>query len=214
MIDMSRLGEVSAEAGARLVVDATQSAGAVRTGVESWGADAVVSSGYKWLGGHGGAAVAALGSEFLGEVPALSGWMGAPDPFEFDPTRVLFADDARRYTQSTMSYVSVAGLTTALDQILASDDLQIQDHAERLAQMLIELVEPHDWRPFRQLGDAGASPHIISLHRRDYNQEAVAERLRTANIVCSSRGGRLRVSLAAYNDENDIEAFVAALTGT
>ena len=213
IIDMSRLGEVSAEAGARLVVDATQSAGALQTGGESWGADAVVSSGYKWLGGHGGVAVAALGSEFLGEVPALPGWMGAPDPFEFDPTRVLFADDARRYTQSTMSYVSVAGLTTALDQILASDHLQIQGHAERLAQMLIELAEPYDWHPFRPLGDAAASPHIISLHHSDDDQEAVAERLRTANIVCSRRGGRLRVSLAPYNDENDIEAFVAALTG-
>ena len=195
------------------MVDATQSAGALQTGIESWGADAVVSSGYKWLGGHGGVAVAALGSEFLREVPAMPGWMGAPNPFEFDPTRVLFADDARRYTQSTMSYVSVAGLTAAIDQILTNGDLEIQNHAERLAQMLIELVEPHDWHPFRDLGDPAASPHIISLHGRNNDQQAVADRLRTANIVCSSRSGRLRVSLAPYNDENDIMAFVAALAG-
>jgi len=213
LIDIPRLGEASAEAGSRLVVDATQSTGALQTGIESWGADAVVSSGYKWLGGHGGVAVAVLGSEFLREVPAMPGWMGAPNPFEFDPTQVLFADDARRYTQSTMSYVSVAGLTAAIDQILTNGVLKIQNHAERLAQMLIELVEPHDWHPFRHLGDPAASPHIISLRGRDNDQQAVAERLRTANIVCSSRSGRLRVSLAPYNDENDITAFVAALTG-
>ncbi len=141
------------------------------------------------------------------------GAMGAPNPFEFDRTRVLFADDARRYTQSTMSDVSVAGLTAAIDQILTNGYLKIENHAERLAQMLIELVEPYDWHPCRHLGDPAASPHIISLRGRDNNQDAVAERLRTANIVCSSRSGRLRVSLAPYNDENDITAFVAALTG-
>lgn len=214
LIDIPRLREASSEAGARLVVDATQSAGALPTRIGSWGADAVVSSGYKWLGGHGGAAIGALGSELLGEIPAMPGWMGAPNPFEFDATHFLLADDARRYTQSTMSYVSVAGLTAAIDQILMEGDLKIQNHAERLAQILIELVEPYDWHPFRHLDDPAASPHIISLGSRDDDQAAVAERLRAADIVCSSRGGRLRVSLAPYNDENDITAFVTALTGT
>jgi hypothetical protein len=30
------------------------------------------------------------------------------------------------------------------------------------------------------------------------------ERLRTHNIVCSTRGGRIRFSLAPYNDESDV----------
>jgi len=214
VIDIPRLQHASTQVGARLVVDATQSAGALQTEIESWGADAVVSSGYKWLGGHGGAALAVLGEEFLEEVPAMAGWMGAPSPFDLDATRVLFADDARRYTQSTISYVSVAGLIAGIDQILKTGLPAIQDHASQLSQMLTEQVEPHDWHPFRHRDDPSTSPHIISLTTRSSHQESIEERLRTANIVCSSRGQRLRVSLAPYNDENDISALVAALTST
>jgi selenocysteine lyase/cysteine desulfurase len=35
--------------------------------------------------------------------------------------------------------------------------------------------------------------------------------LRDAGIVCSSRNGRVRVSLAPYNNERDIDAVVGAL---
>ncbi len=30
-------------------------------------------------------------------------------------------------------------------------------------------------------------------------------------IICSSRGGRIRVSIAPYNDENDIDMLIQAL---
>ena len=119
VIDIPRLRAATAEAGVRLVIDATQGAGAIDTATDSWDADIVVSSGYKWLGGHGGAAIGAIAPALLEEIPAMPGWMSAPDPFDFDATRVLLAEGARRYTQSTMSYVSVAGLTTAIEQLLA-----------------------------------------------------------------------------------------------
>jgi selenocysteine lyase/cysteine desulfurase len=37
-------------------------------------------------------------------------------------------------------------------------------------------------------------------------------RLRRARIVCSTRGDRLRVSLAPYNNEDDIGALAGALS--
>jgi selenocysteine lyase/cysteine desulfurase len=137
--------------------------------------------------------------------------MGAPDPFDFDAKKILLADDARRYTQSTMSYISIAGLTAALDQLSSLGEAQIETHARRLSEKLIERVSKNGWRPFRDLSDRAASPHIISLARPDQELEATQEALRTANVVCSSRGGRVRVSLAPYNDESDIDALVAAL---
>jgi selenocysteine lyase/cysteine desulfurase len=41
----------TAQVGACLIVDATQAAGAMRVDPAAWDADAVVASGYKWLGG-------------------------------------------------------------------------------------------------------------------------------------------------------------------
>lgn len=211
VIDVPRLRAATAEAGVRLVIDATQGAGAIETNTGAWRADIVVSSGYKWLGGHGGVAIGALAPALLDKTPPLPGWMGAPDPFEFDATRMLLANGARRYTQSTMSYVSVVGLTTAMDQLLTIGMEKLEHHAARLAHLLVGAVEPHGWRPFRHPDDHAASPHIISLGRQGDESAGMLDRLRAIGIMCSTRGGRLRVSLAPYNDEDDIAALVDAL---
>lgn len=211
VIDVPRLRAATKEAGSRLVIDATQGAGATATDIEQWHADIVVSSGYKWLGGHGGVAIGALAPAVIEMTPPMPGWMGAPKPFDFDATRLLLADDARRYTQATMSYVSVVGLTTAIDQLLTLGMEKLEQHATRLAHLLVEAVEPYGWHPFRPVDDRSASTHIISLGRHGDELTTTRDRLRDIGIVCSTRGGRLRVSLAPYNDDDDIAALVEAL---
>jgi cysteine desulfurase/selenocysteine lyase len=210
-IDVPRLRSAAGQVGARLVVDATQAAGVLAIDAGGWDADVVVSSGYKWLGGHGGVALAVMAPSLFERPPLLLGWMGAPDPFDFDAKQVLLSDNARRYTQSTMSYVSIAALSASLDQLLSLGEAPIEKHARRLSQMLIERVSERGWKPFRDLSDRAASPHIVSLARPDQELGATLEELQAANILCSSRGGRVRVSLAPYNDESDIDSLVTAL---
>jgi len=212
VIDIGRLRAAVAGTGATLVVEATQAAGALEIDAGAWGADVVVSSGYKWLGGHGGVAVAVLAPEMLELVPALPGWMGASEPFSFDATNLEFAADARRFTQSTMSYVSVAGLTKAVEQLVGTGIDRIEKHAARLARYLVDAVEPMGWTPFRHLDDPAAAPNLVSLGRHGEESVGLTERLRAAGIVCSTRGGRLRVSIAPYTDETDIQSLVDALT--
>jgi selenocysteine lyase/cysteine desulfurase len=212
VIDVPRLRAATEEAGVRLVLDATQGAGAIRSDAGAWRADLVVSSGYKWLGGHGGVAIGALAPGVVTQTPPLPGWMGAPFPFAFDATRMLLAEDARRFTQSTMSYVSVVGVTTAVDQLLATGLDSIEQHATRLRDLLLDAVEDCGWQPFHHRGNPAAAPHIVSLARPGEPSDGVLRRLRDEGIVCSARRGRLRVSLAPYNDGNDIAALAAALT--
>jgi len=214
VVDISRLRQSTAQVSARLIVDATQAAGAMPVDAAAWNADAVVSSGYKWLGGHGGVALAIMSPLLLEQIPPLPGWMGASDPFGFDATSVSLANDARRYTQSTMSYVSMAGLTVAVEQLLSLGQPRIEAHSRTLAAMLISEASKYGWQPFRSLGDPAASPHIISLgHPRECVQ-AVVESLRSHNVVCSTRGGRIRISLAPYNDESDVNALIEAFGST
>jgi selenocysteine lyase/cysteine desulfurase len=211
VVDISRLRQSTVQVGARLIVDATQAAGAVRVDATTWNADAVVASGYKWLGGHGGVALAIMSPRLLEQIPPLPGWMGASDPFGFDATSVSLANDARRYTQSTMSYVSMAGLVVAIDQLLSLDETRIEAHARSLAAMLASEASKYGWQPFRSVGDPAASPHIISLGHSRQSVKAIVERLRSQNIVCGTRGGRIRISLAPYNDASDVDTLVEAL---
>jgi cysteine desulfurase/selenocysteine lyase len=210
VVDISRLRRRTAQVGARLIVDATQAAGAMRVDAAAWDADAVVASGYKWLGGHGGVALAIMSPLLLEQIPPLPGWMGASDPFEFDATSVSLANDARRYTQSTMSYASMAGLTVAVERLLSLGQARIEAHARTLAAMLVGDASKYGWQPFRSLGDPAASPHIISLGHPRESVQAVVASLRNHNIVCGIRGGRIRISLAPYNDASDVNTLIEA----
>jgi cysteine desulfurase/selenocysteine lyase len=212
VVDISRLRRSTAQVGARLIVDATQAAGAMRVDAAVWDADAVVASGYKWLGGHGGVALAIMSPHLLEQIPPLPGWMGASDPFGFDATSVSLASDARRYTQSTMSYASMAGLTVAVDQLLSLGQSRIEAHARTLAAMLVSDASKYGWQPFRSLDDPAASPHIISLGHPRESVQAVLGSLRGHNIVCGIRGGRIRISLAPYNDASDVNSLIEAFS--
>ncbi len=210
-IDVSRLRTATEGAGARLVLDVSQGAGARKCEGSSWHADLMVSSGYKWLGGPGGVAIGALAPDVIDQIPPLPGWMGAPAPFALDATHLALAEGGRRFTQSTMSYVAVTGLTTAVDQLLAIGLDRVEQHATGLRDLLLRAVEDRGWLPFRPSTDPAAAPHIVSLERPGSESASVHAQLREAGIVCSLRGGRLRVSLSPYNNEDDVAALATAL---
>jgi selenocysteine lyase/cysteine desulfurase len=183
----------------------------MRVDAGAWDADTIVASGYKWLGGHGGVALAVMSPRLLKEVPPFPGWIGALDPFRFDATSLSLAGDARRYTQSTMSYVSMAGLVAAIEQLLCLGEARIEAHARSLAAILVSDASKYGWRSFRSAGDPGGCPHIISLSHPRESAQATVQRLRSHNIVCSTRGGRIRISLAPYNDVSDVNSFIECI---
>jgi cysteine desulfurase / selenocysteine lyase len=211
LVDVRRLVRSAQNVGAFLIVDATQAAGAMLVDASTLAADAVVTSGYKWLGGHGGVALAAVSESLLKQLPILPGWMGASDPFDFDAKSVSFASDARRFTQSTMSYVSITGLTVSIEQLLSLGENRIEEHARQLAMLLVDGAREYGWEPFHDVHAVAASPHIISLaHSRQSARETV-EKLRDQRIICSARSERIRVSLAPYNDAGDVMKLLQAL---
>jgi selenocysteine lyase/cysteine desulfurase len=211
VIDVARLAGIAAQAHAFVIVDATQAAGAMTVDTSTLMADAVVSSGYKWLGGHGGVALAVVSERLCQQVPVLPGWMSAPSPFDFDARTVSFASDASRFTLSTMSYVSVAGLTAAIEELMALGERKIEAHARALAMMLIEAVREYGWKPFRDIDCVSGAPHIIALAHDCEPALSTVDRLRKRGVVCSARGNRVRISLAPYNDSSDITTVVEAL---
>ncbi len=210
-IDPIKLRQATQAVGAKLVLDVTQAAGALKISADAWHTDVVISSGYKWLGGHGGAALAVLAPDLYQQPPPLPGWMGAPDPFDFDATRLTLAPDARRYTQSTMSYGSLAALTAGIEELLKIGLKPIEAHARALADELIEKLSDTEWSAFRPITDPCASPHIISLAAEGKDAAEAVKYLHANGVVCSSRGGRIRVSLAPYNTLADVERLVDGL---
>ena len=212
LVDVGEVVRRAHAVAARVIVDVTQMAGAMAVSQRSWSADALVCSGYKWLSTHGGVALLAVTDELLQDLPPIVGWKGARHPFQFDPTALALATDARRFELSTIAYSSAAGLSTSIDLLTGVGFPALTRHAEALARELVAATAPHGWTPFRDLDAPGASHHIVSLHHPTLAAPAVQARLAEEHhIVVSSRGGGIRVSLHAYNDSSDIDALADAL---
>ncbi|MEE3231657.1 MAG: aminotransferase class V-fold PLP-dependent enzyme, partial [Candidatus Thermoplasmatota archaeon] len=78
--DLPRFAEAAHSVGAVLIVDATQSMGMLPIDASATGADALVSSGYKWLRGTYGAAVGYISPSVRdGLVPGLLGFRSHAD---------------------------------------------------------------------------------------------------------------------------------------
>jgi cysteine desulfurase / selenocysteine lyase len=177
-----------------------------------WGADALVCSGYKWLSAPGGVALLAVTEDLAAVVPPLVGWKGSATPFDFKPQELALAADARRFELSTMSYSAASGLLASIMLLTGVGLDSIRDHANRLAANLAERTAPLGWTPYRPLGDRSASGHIVSLRHPDAAVEDVQAMLADEyKIITSSRGGGIRVSLHAYNSDDDVRALTEAL---
>ncbi len=215
LIDVADLVAGARRAGARVVVDVTQMAGAVPVTMTEWGADALVCSGYKWLSAPGGVALLAVADDLAAAIPPMVGWKSSPAPFDFRPQQLSLAPDARRFELSTMSYSAAIGLLTSIKLLTGIGLMSIHEHAGRLAADLAEQTAPLGWTPYRALADRSASRHIISLsHPAAVVEEVQAALAAEHRIHTSSRGGGIRVSLHAYNGGDDVLALSDALAST
>jgi cysteine desulfurase / selenocysteine lyase len=211
-LDVAAVARRAHEVGARIVVDATQLAGAAPVSMRDWSADALVCSGYKWLSAHGGVAILAVSDELIAATPGFIGWKGASDPFNFTAQTLVLADDARRYELSTMSYCSAVGLSRSLAMLAEAGADALAEHSRVLAEELVGQVEPLGWTPFRPLDGGGSCGHIVSLRHATLSPPAVQATLAAEHgLIVGSRGGGIRISLHGYNDGSDVAATTAAL---
>jgi len=211
-VDVAALAARARDAGARVVVDVTQMAGAAPVAMTRWGVDALVCSGYKWLSAPSGVALLAMTENLAAATPVIVGWKGSARPFEFTPQDLSLAADARRFELSTMSYSAATGLLTSIKLLTSLGLTAISEHASRLAAELAEQTAPLGWAPYRAPGDRSASGHIVSLRHPAATADEVQAALASQHkINTSSRGGGIRVSLHAYNSSDDIRALTQAL---
>jgi selenocysteine lyase/cysteine desulfurase len=211
--DVQRFAEVAHEHGALLVVDATQSAGAVPIDVAQSGADAVVSAGYKWLCGPFGAAVMYVAPAIQERLdPGVVGFRSHKQMWDLRADRLEFPVAARRFEPSTMAYGCAIGLAAAVEYLLSIGIERIADHDRRLVEMIIEGV--------RDRGGEVVTPapleeraSIVAGRFPGKTSDEVAAYLGEAGVIVSSRNGVVRWSPHLFNHEDDIGRMFEAING-
>jgi len=210
-LDMAALARVAHDHGSLLIVDASQSAGALPIDVEAWGVDALVTASYKWLCGPFGAAVLYLRPELYQRLePGLVGWRSTAVPYDFQAQEINWASTARRFEFSTMAYGAAIGMAKAIDYLLEIGIEAIWAHNLSLADRLLEGLESLGAQILSPL-EADERTSIITARFPDHDQAEVARRLTEARVIISHRMGSVRFSPHLYNTEEDIERTLEVL---
>ena len=211
--DLEAVAERCRETGAALVVDGTQSVGALPFDWEAVRPDALVCAGYKWLLGGYGMGVMVLGDRFADGRALEENWIGRAGSDNFSGLTSYedaYASGAVRFDVGERSNpILVPMLAAGIEQILEWTVPAIQERCAMLADRIVAGA--------RALGygaeDTPArSGHLFGLAPPEgVALDAVRATLAARNVSVSFRGPAIRVSPHVYNDEADADALVNAL---
>ena len=203
--DLAKLAEVAHLHNALLIVDATQSAGAVPIDAPKSGVDAIISGGYKWLCGPFGVAVMYLAPHLHTKLdPGLVGFRSNKDIWKFEAETIDLSDTASRFEFSTMAYGSAVGLTESINYLVKLGIDQILAHNMKLADQLLDGLDTLQAEVISPRRDAERSS-IISVRFSQKTSKEIVTGLDKAGIVVSQRRDFVRFSPHLYNSSDEIE---------
>jgi len=209
--DLKEIAELAHQHGAFLVVDACQSAGAMRIDVKRQGIDFLATSCYKWLLGPSGAGFLYIRGELIERAePVFVGWASVkPEIFEtvdlWNNTRLFFSGTARRFEIGTSSSISYVGAMAALRLILNYGIEKIENRIMDLTSYLIERLKEEGF-PLQTSEDLHNRSGIVNFKISD--PEEKVEKLHQRGVVISARMNGIRVSPHFYNTREEIEKFL------
>ncbi len=211
MLDMERVAAALRGQGAALLVDATHAAGVVQSDVSRLDPDFLVFPTYKWLLGPYGRAFLYIAKRRQNGVPLEQTSYGRRaissdrEPYYRDTD---FVSGGRRFDMGERDHlISLEMASIGMEMMAqwgcAAVSARLGMLTERLAAGLRGCgvtVPPA----------ASRAPHVLSLGFPHGMPEGLIARLAAENVYVASRIGRMRVSPHAYNDEEDVDRFVAA----
>jgi selenocysteine lyase/cysteine desulfurase len=209
-LDVPGIVRLAHAKGARVLIDCYQSVGSLDVDVKRWGVDFAVGGMLKYLLGTSG-----IGFLYVREsltrslVPSSSGWFAQADIAAMDIFANRPAPGARRFEAGTPPVVNCYAAEAGLKLVLRVGTVAIENRIHALTRRCMEALADLGWPSVTPPENArrGATVAIPS----SASGELTAELLKR-DIVTSHRDGNVRASFHFYNDEDDVDALVAALT--
>jgi cysteine desulfurase / selenocysteine lyase len=209
--DLHLLAEAAHEHGALLVVDATQSAGAIPIDVQACPVDALISGAYKWLCGPFGAAFMYLAPHLQTKLePGLVGFRSHKNMWDLDASRIDYPQAAEKFEFSTMAFGCAVGLTRAINFLNDVGVENIFQHNRQLADRLIEGLQTRGAVITSPLEDKSRSS-IVRAHFDNIGSNKIIQSLKRAGVFVSRRGDSIRFSPHLYNSMSDIDKALAEI---
>jgi len=212
--DLSFLSKLAHEHNAYLLVDAIQSAGAIKIDVKRDDVDFLITACYKWLLGPSGIGFLYVKEELIEKFePPMVGWASVESQvFEtvdfWDIWNLRLSKTASRFEVGGPNVIGCIGAAAALKLILGYGIEKIENRILSLTDYLIDRVREAGWKlqtPEEKSYRSGIVNFLI-----DKPMERV-EQLAKKGIIVSARANGIRVSPHFYNTEEEIDQLVSEL---
>lgn len=213
VFDLAAIGAKAREVGAALVVDGTQSIGALPFDVQALRPDALIVASYKWLLGPYSIGVGYFGPRYLDGLPLEETWIAREGSEDFKGLvdyRDGYQPGAVRFDVGERSnFILVPMLVAALRLLHEWRPERIQAYVRGLTRELLDEVRELGYRVEDDLYRTG---HLFGIRMPEgLDLDQVKGALDAENVSVSLRGSALRVAPHLFNDGEDMAALLRAL---
>jgi selenocysteine lyase/cysteine desulfurase len=219
--DLKRICDIAHAQGAYVYADIVHAAGSVPVDLHASGVDFAACSSYKWLMGDFGLGFLYVRKDVQARIKRP--WWGYHQVSEFhshvfpyDPPGASVADYATSdnatglFGMGTFSWTGIVQLNYALDWIGEVTVPALAAARQPLAHAVQTELRQRGYDPMTPLD---SRTPLVAFALKDARDKLAAP-LKVAGVKITLSQNRLRVSLAAFNDMNDIDRLLAALPRT
>ena len=221
VLDLARIGEIAHRQGALLVVDASQTAGAIPIDMEAMHIDVLCFTGHKGLMGPQG-----TGGLCIRPGVEIAPWkVGGSGVHSYD--RHQPQEYPTRLEAGTLNSHGIAGLSAALDFISEVGVTAIEEKECALMDRFYRAVSATEGvTVYGDFSQARRSA-IVTLNIRDYDSAAVSDELSESYGIATRPGahcaprmhealgttdrGAVRFSFSWFNTEDEVDAAIRAV---
>lgn len=213
LIDLAQVVHRARQLDAKLVIDGSQSIGAMPLDVAALQPDFVVTVGYKWLLGPFGVGYLYIADRHRAGEPLEQNWILRADSEDFARLvdyRDEYQPGARRFdvgerTNFELTPMAIAALEQILDWTVDGIATTLRQQTQQIARQASELgLDP------LPVGHRG--PHMLGVQLSEAIRAPVLDALASANVHAAIRGGSLRIAPHLHITDRDLLRLRTALT--
>ncbi|WP_062053881.1 aminotransferase class V-fold PLP-dependent enzyme [Aquimarina longa] len=211
LFDLKTIRERTKSVDAFLIIDGTQSVGALPFSIDEIAPDALICGGYKWLLGPYSIGMAYYSDAFNEGIPIEQNWMNRYNSEDFTGLTQYenrYKEKAARYSVGESSnFVLTPMLIRAIEQLIEWTPAAIQDYCKRISEEAVEYL--------KQLGcfiedDLYRAHHLFGIYLPNHiDLELLKSKLKREDIFVSYRGNAIRVSPNVYNSKIDFDRLTS-----
>jgi selenocysteine lyase/cysteine desulfurase len=208
-LDIPGIVRLARAKGAKVLLDCYQAVGSIDIDVKALDVDFAAGGMLKYLLGTAGIGFLYVRDSFIQSlVPTNSGWFAQAEIAAMDITANRPAPNARRFEAGTPAVVNCYAAEAGLKFLLAVGTPAIEKRNYALTRRCMQRLEEIGWPSITPTQDErrGAT---VAVPSRDCGK--LSAELMKRDIVTSHRDGNVRASFHFYNDEDDVESFIAAM---